>query len=58
MMDIVALLFLTGFIIGLLFVIAKSEGMSLATKAGAITTIVVMAVVGVIIIESLVVAFK
>jgi hypothetical protein len=58
MMDIVALLFLTGFIIGLLFVIAKSEGMPLATKAGAITTIAVMAVVGVIIIESLVVAFK
>jgi hypothetical protein len=58
MMDIVALLFLTGFIIGLLFVIAKNEGMSMATKAGAITTITVMAVVGVIIIESLVVAFK
>jgi hypothetical protein len=58
MMDIIAILFLTGFIIGLLFVIAKSEGMPLATKAGAITTIAVMAVVGVIIIESLVVAFK
>jgi hypothetical protein len=58
MMDIVAILFLTGFIIGLLFVIAKSEGMPLAAKAGVITTIAVMAVVGVIIIESLIVAFK
>jgi len=58
MMDIVALLFLTGFIIGLLVLITKNEGLSLATKAGAITTIAIMAVVGVIIIESLVVAFK
>jgi len=58
MMDIIALLFLTGFIIGLLVLITKNEGMSMATKAGAITTIAVMAVVGVIIIESLVVAFK
>ena len=58
MMDIIALLFLTGFIVGLLFVIAKSEGMPLVAKAGVITTIAVMAVVGVIIIESLVVAFK
>ena len=52
MMDIIAILFLTGFIIGLLFVIAKSEGMPLVAKAGVITTIAVMAVVGVIIIES------
>jgi len=58
MMDIIAILFLTGFIIGLLFVIAKSEGMPLVAKAGVITTIAVMAVVGVIIIESLIVAFK
>jgi hypothetical protein len=58
MMDIIAILFLTGGIIGLLFVVAKSDGMSVTTKAGVITTIAVMAVVGVIIIESLVVAFK
>jgi len=58
MMDIIALLFLTGFIVGLLFVIAKSDGMPMATKAGIVTTVAVMAVVGVIIIESLVVAFK
>jgi hypothetical protein len=58
MMDIIAILFLTGGIIGLLFVIAKSDGMSMATKAGIVTMVAVMAVVGVIIIESLVVAFK
>jgi len=58
MMDIMAILFLTGGIIGLLFVVGKNDGMSVTTKAGIVTTVAVMAVVGVIIIESLVVAFK
>jgi hypothetical protein len=58
MMDIMAILFLTGGIIGLLFVVGKNDGISMTTKAGIVTTVAVMAVVGVIIIESLVVAFK
>lgn len=57
-LDLVVLSFITGGIIGLVIFVGKNDDMPVGAKVGLIASIAAMAVVGVIIFESLLGAFK